>query len=63
MTKPETMVIYLTKAVASSQGASIGAKTLPVDEARELIRQGVAVEGGFPPAGFLGPWASAVEQQ
>ena len=45
-----------------AQGASIGPKTLPVDEARELIRQGVAIEGGFPPAGFIAPWAHVVEQ-
>jgi hypothetical protein len=56
VTEPETMDLYCTNAVGTSQGADIGAKTLPVDEAQALIAAGVAVAGSSPPMGFLGPY-------
>jgi hypothetical protein len=46
------VAIYQTVAVRTSQGAGIGPKRLPPDEAGRLVRDKHAVYGDKPPRGF-----------
>lgn len=51
------VTVYLTNALATSDGNGPGAKRLPAAEAAALVRGKVAVYGPHPPHGFhRGPW-------
>ena len=51
------MTVYLTNAVATSDGSGPGVKRLPPAEAAALVGRKVAIYGPHPPDGFhRGPW-------
>lgn len=51
------VTVYLTNAVATSDGHGPGVKRLPAAEAAALVRRKVAIYGPHPPHGFhRGPW-------
>jgi hypothetical protein len=54
---PDLVTVFLTNALATSDGNGPGVKRLPPDEAAALVNRRLAVYGTEPPIGFhRGPW-------
>jgi len=50
---PDTADVYITNAVSCSAGTGPGTATLPWDEAKALVHEGLAVSGSKPPMGMF----------